>query len=330
MRSGSGPRTYYSAPSSPVDRCPVPLKESHAPARTDCLRANVNTSDQAESISQLRFTKNVCEPPIVSRSGGWDVLAGRYKRAHRNTVCHASPADLLADASTQVVAPFSLSQRVPASPSARGQLLLRRANTDTVPSIPRVRAGPRLTLRQMSPLPRVAASQLPCRSCRFWELPAEDTKPWSLHWVESCEVAHFPQPSILRQHQQPMQHSHISHIAAVAQVVARLPAAVPRSSMASAAPSRDFTSSHARPQSPSSPTRSVGRNTPMQARDKPQSDFNLDQPCDAKPPSPDFPVLFTPSSSAPPEDVGAGLHDFEDRDWLNGYHSHVRCEEEAM
>jgi len=369
MRSDLGPRTYYSAPSSPVDRSPVPLWESHEPARKDCLR-----------------------PPIVSRCDGWNILAARFKRAQWTAVRHASPADLLDDASAQVVAPLSLSQRVPAPPSARGRLLLRRANTSIVPSTPRVaecsdnvagldtesaidrvgrleelndvtgrelrvfrkslcpplarNAGPRLTLLQMSPLPRapgtihksvslkhqpsseplhiasdlrsrrwascpVAASQLSCRPP-----PTEDTKPWSLHWVE---VAHIPQPPIRRQHQQPMQYSPLAAVRKhglstepvpvsayvgssknlkdlkVAQVVARQPAA-PTTSDEHLARRHAATPTQAcdtPPRGLVSATRLSIESTPSMSHPsesrpthRHESDLNLDQPCDAKPPSP--------------------------------------------
>ena len=135
---------------------------SHKPIRTDSLRSNIYKREQAERerMSQGGFTKNVCEQPIVvSRCDGWYILARRFEHVHplwyrisrRNLVLrHAPPADLLAGASAQVVAPFS--PAVPVWPSSLGRQPLLRTSSVVVPFIPRVR------LSQMTPLPRRVAA----------------------------------------------------------------------------------------------------------------------------------------------------------------------------
>lgn len=164
MRSGPEQRSC-SAPSSPSKGISMPLRksspprQSHTSVRTDSLRSSINNRKQAERMSQVEFTKNVCEQPIVSRCDGWCVLARRFKHVHplgcriaRRTLAlhHASPARLLADASARVVAPFS--PAVPVWSSSLGRQPLLRTSSVVVPFISRVE------LSQMTPLPpRVAA-----------------------------------------------------------------------------------------------------------------------------------------------------------------------------
>ena len=165
MRSGPEPR-ICSAPNSSPGHFAVPLRESsrpprpHEPIRTDSLRSSINKREQAERMSQEEFTKNVCDQlAVVSRCDGWYILARRFKHVHpsryrisRKTLVlhHASPVDLLADASARVVTPFSPS--VPVWPSSLERQPLLRTSSVVVPRVSRVR------LSQMKPLPRRVAA----------------------------------------------------------------------------------------------------------------------------------------------------------------------------